>query len=352
MNAMKRMRFLGVCGCLLLLALVLLASCGQSSGGNDAYGGAQNHLHDLLALRGVPHAVLLATHIGLYRSHDGGRTWTEIAGGGGQAMDGLMLFRLAQSPVNPQRVYVLAIPRNDRPQDARATPGIYTSADAGRTWHMAAPLTAFPTGFAYTIGAGSASATQLFAIVPSLAAHGLFVSDDAGAHWRATAPLPTTAITGVAGDPNDPHRIWVWSVADGLFESADGGQTWAQVPSIVGGIYSISFAGSMIYAAGDSGLYLSQDGTPRFALADKNDTFSAVVACASSPTHAYALTGSAIYTSDDAGHTWHETAATSKDNGSLTVDPANAQVAYVGVSFPLKVEMTTNGGAQWRRTLP
>src|SRR5260221_3705776 len=128
-------------------------------------------------------------------------------------MDGLMLFKLAQSTVGPQRVYVLAIKRTDNPAAARATTGIYTSADAGQNWQLATSLVAFPTQTVFTIATGTASAGQVFAIVPSLGDHGLYASDDAGGHWRALAPAATATLTGRAGEPRQSAPLLVLSVA-------------------------------------------------------------------------------------------------------------------------------------------
>jgi photosystem II stability/assembly factor-like uncharacterized protein len=337
---------------LAVLALaLLLAGCGESTA-SAAYGGPQNHLHDVLALRGVPHTVLLATHIGLYRSADGGGSWHEVAGGAGQAMDGLMLFKLAQSAVDSQRVYVLAIKRTDNPAAARATTGIYTSGDAGQTWQLATSLAAFPTQTVFTIATGTASAGQVFAIVPGLGDHGLYASDDAGGHWRALAQTPTTTLTGIAGDPSNPRHLLLWSVASGLFTSGDAGASWAPAGNMSGGIYSVSMAAKTVYASGDAGLYISQDGGGHFALAHPEDTFSQVVVCAVDATHAYALTGTAVFATTDSGQTWRQTAPTSRHPGLLTVDPAAASGVYVGLSYPLGVEATTTGGTLWRTVLP
>src|SRR5258708_22010743 len=125
-------------------------------------------------------------------------------------MDGLMLFKLAQSTVDPQRVYVLAIKRTDNSAAARATTGIYTSADAGQSWQLATSLVAFPTQTVFTIATGTASAGQVFAIVPSLGDHGLYASDDAGGHWRAPAPAPATTLTAVAGGPSHTRHLPLW----------------------------------------------------------------------------------------------------------------------------------------------
>ncbi len=309
-------------------------------------------MHDLLALRDVPRTVLLATHIGLYRSSDAGGSWAEVAGGSGQPMDGLMLYKLAQSPVDPQRVYVLSEPRPDNPKAARSTPGVYTSADAGKTWTLAAPLASFPTHAIYTIGAGSAAPGQVFTLVPSLGNHSLYESDDAGVHWHPLAPLPTTSPTGIAGDVHQPGKLWLWSSADGLFTSSDSGVTWGRVPGVQGGIFSASFAGDAVYANGDQGVFVSAaPGTP-FVLVDGQDTFSSIVACESAPEHAYAMTGTGVYRTSDGGHTWTPTATLAQHPGGIAVAASGMETVYVGSSYPLGVTRTTDGGAHWQGSLP
>lgn len=334
---------------LVALLLTMLSACGQSSAATDPYGGAQNHLHDILALSGVPHTILVASHYGLYRSSDDGHHWTTVAGTPGQQADGLMLYKLAQSPLHPQRVYMLATKRQVTQQ---GTPGLYTSADAGRTWQLAAPLTAFSTQSVYSIGPGSASPDQIYAILPGLAELGLSISNDAGHTWQALPAMPTAAPTGVLGDPMHAGRLFLWSKANGFFSSADNGQHWSAASGIQGGIFSVSVGGATIYASGDSGLFVSQDGGVRFTLANNENTYSTVVACQSDPSHAYALVGTSVYATTDTGHTWHAVAATTQHPGNLTVDPASASHAYVGFSYPVGVAATSDGGTSWKTLLP
>ena len=341
-------------GVLAMVVAALLAGCGQSST-TEPYGGQLNHIHDMLALRDAPHTVLLATHIGLYRTTNGGQTWSQVAGGSGQAMDGLMLFKLAQSPVDLKRVYVLAIPRTGPGSTggpARATPGLYTSADAGVTWHFASPETALPKGSMFTVGAGSASAEQVYTLDPSLAQQGLYTSDDAGAHWKALPPMPDTHPTGVMGDPNRLGRILMWSASTGLYTSDNAGQTWTQAVGTQGGIFAVSVAGTTLYASGDAGTFVSTDDGGHFSLVNAQFTFSSVLGCPTATTRVYALAGTAVYASSDGGHTWTTTAPTSSHPGIITVDPANPQTVYVGFSYPVGVQATTDGGAHWTKVLP
>lgn len=338
-----------------VLALVLLlGACGQANQQGDAYGGPQNHIHDLLALRDAPHTVLLATHIGLYRTSDGGGSWTEVAGGDGQPMDGLMIFKLAQSTVDAQTVYVLAIPRTGVGANttAKGTPGLYVSQNAGQTWRLATPASALPTHTMFSIGAGSASAGQVYTLIPSLGAQGLYASDDGGAHWRAMPPLPDARPTGVMGDPNRPGRVLLWSASTGLYTSDNGGVTWQPARGVRGGVFSVAVAGATIYASGDAGMYVSTDDGASFTLANTDYTFSAVVACPSAPAHAYALAGTAVYATRDGGHTWTATATTSSHPGNVSVDPSDPNTVYVGFSYPVGVEITADGGAHWRPILP
>ncbi|HLY32535.1 MAG TPA: hypothetical protein VKQ36_16035 [Ktedonobacterales bacterium] len=336
-----------------LVAGLALASCAPGDGtssASDAYGGALNHTHDLLALRGVAHTVLLATHIGLYRTTNSGQTWLEVAGGAGQPIDGLMLYKLAQSPVDAQRVYVLAIPRTAAP--APAKPGLYTSNDAGIHWRLATPLTIFPNSAVFTVSAGASAPGEVFAIDSTQGIHGLYVSQDSGAHWQVAPPLPTSDPSGLLDDPTHPGRLLLWSRSTGLYESQNNGQSWAPAPGVQGAVYAVSRAGAIIYAPGDQGLFVSMDDGASFHLVDQLDTFTAVLASDQAPQDAYALGGTTIYTTTDAGHTWRPTSATSQHPGALTVDPANAAVAYVGFSYPLGVARTTNAGKQWRDVLP
>src|SRR5215475_4557745 len=72
------LRFPAMLLALIAAMLIVLSACGSTT--TDPYGGPQNHLHDILALSGVPHTILVASHYGLYRSSDDGQHWTTVAG--------------------------------------------------------------------------------------------------------------------------------------------------------------------------------------------------------------------------------------------------------------------------------
>jgi len=344
-----RLRRLMLAPLALVALLLILAGCGSSS---DSYGGDKNHIHDLLALGGAPKTLLVASHIGLYRTADGGKTWSEVAGGSGQLMDGLMIYKLAQSPVEQKRVYALAGYRPEDKAAAKGELGIYLSDDVGKTWKLVTPLSAFPNSAVFTIAAGAGSAGQLFAVVPNLGAKGLYMSDDAGAHWSQRPDLPADSINGLVADPGKAGRLWTYSVSSGLYSTDDDGAHWKAAQGVRGGVFSVAVADQTVYAVGDSGLYVSKDGGASFAPASGDVAFTAVAAGAVNSATAYALTGSAVYVSGDRGVSWKQTGPISRKPSSLTVDPASATTAYAGASYPIAVAATTDGGARWSAIMP
>jgi hypothetical protein len=224
---------------LLLLVALLCIGCGTdaSHSTHSTSGPLPNHIHDLLALRGFPHTALVATHAGLFRTADGGRTWSEVAGGRGEVMDGLMTYQLTQSPVDPSRLYVLGVPGTPA-QTPATTAGVYTSADAGKTWQLATSFAIFGSAAVYSLGAGPSAAGQVYAVLRTATQGSLVTSDDFGRHWRSMSTLPTAepaAVMPVTSTAH-AHRLVLWSALDGIFFTDDDAQSWQRSVAIVQGI--------------------------------------------------------------------------------------------------------------------
>jgi photosystem II stability/assembly factor-like uncharacterized protein len=346
--------------------IILLAGCG-SIDPTARYGGTQNAVHDMLGLLNVSHTLLVATHIGLYRSADLGQTFTEVAGGPGQPMDGLSIFKLAQSPIDSQRIYALAVVRSDDPEAAKAQPGIYTSDDAGQTWSLASPLSVLPGQPIFTIGTGSTSAGQVFTFVPSQGTTVLYESDDFGKQWKQLPPLPDSSPQGITGIPGNPHGLYLWSATGGFYSSTDDGQIWTPAAGIQAGIFFATVLGDWIYACSPSGLYVSHDGGAHFSLVYTKTIFTSVVASPDYPQHAYGLANPHVALTDDGGKTWQNTttvgihlpsnsfvprAPTTDYPGNIAIDPGEPNVVYTSFSHPVGVDISLNNGKKWQLVMP
>lgn len=148
-----------------------------------------------------PHAV---------RSADGGATWTAPAGLPGDVAQ--VIF----DPSAPGNVYALA----------SASPNVWKSVDRGLTWSVAGAA----IGDLTSLCVDPASSSILYA------AAGGYVekSVDGGAIWqivyRPADPVHHGAVA-VAAAPTAPTSVYGVVAGVGVGRSTDGGQTWAAVPT-------------------------------------------------------------------------------------------------------------------------
>src|SRR5436305_141626 len=322
----------------------------------NGFGSTANHDHSLLVF---PNNVLvLATHFGLFRSTDAGRSWSTVAAGPNQPMDGLMTASLTVSSLNPQRLYVLTQPALT---DHKGVLGIYTSADQGRTWQLGASSDQL-RGLAYTVQAGNTSADEVYTYIPTRAAQGLMVSEDDGKHFTSTGTLPFGSIRGMLVVPSAPGHLLVFS-NDGVARSEDRGAHWQIIP-IPGNSKSIHYMVTggpemPIYASGDGGVYASMDEGKTFTLVSPDATYSYIEASPVEPQTIYGHTGISVYRSGDGGKTWTVLPklpeAQSATNGRLEYfipDPTHASVLYLLLSYPSGIWRYDESNGQWTSLTP
>ncbi len=174
---------------------------------------------------------------GVYKTTDGGKTWTKTL----YKDDMAGISDMVADPSNPRVLYAGMW----RPRDFRAPPEpgkekeqtawIYKTTDEGSKWKQL-PGTGFPADPLERVGLSVAPGDRgrrIFAI----AAPGLFRSDDAGETWRKITPDPR--ITGnqyichVYVDPRNPDVVYVMQTT--TYRSTDGGQTFVAYKGAPGG---------------------------------------------------------------------------------------------------------------------
>lgn len=178
---------------------------------------------------------------GVYKSTDGGKTWTSLG-----LADTRYIGRIWVSPTDPNVLVVAAVGHFFGPSDAR---GIYRSTDGGRTWtHPVAPggftgandIAADPqnprTLFASTWEARQYPWQSYFTEI-SGPGSGVWRSDDGGAHWRRLSGggWPSGALGRISlAASRKGGKLRVYAVIDsktngGLWRSDDGGAHWRRV---------------------------------------------------------------------------------------------------------------------------
>ena len=156
---------------------------------------------------------------GLYRSTDGGDTWTKLTGNG--LPDDIMQVNLTISPSDPRRIYSAIAP-------VHGTVGLYRSDDGGDHW-VHAPVD--DTRPEERIGGGDVPVPLVDPKDPDtiyIASIVTWKSTDAGKTWTAFRGSPGgDDYQNVFVNPNNTKVIALAS-DQGVIISENGGETWTQ----------------------------------------------------------------------------------------------------------------------------
>lgn len=334
----------------------LLAACGSGSGNTptatptpakvNVFGTAANHTHSLLAL---PNGVLLlATHYGLFRSADAGKSWQTVAAGPHQLMEGLMTFEMSNSALNSQRVYVLT---QKVFNVQKSTLGLYSSVDQGRTWKLA--MATAKLGDMKFAVPGNDTPDEVFVYLDQLGTTGLKVSQDGGEHFSATGTLPFGGLSGMLAVPGAPGQLLAYG-ANGIARSSDSGMHWQVVSGINGAVFDIAAAGpgKAIYVSGDAGIYASQDGGKTFSLLYSQASYNSLAVSPAQPQELYGKLGTGVYRSTDGGHSWSALPALNESMQVLAVNPSDASQLYLATNYPTEVYLYNQSSAKWVSLTP
>jgi photosystem II stability/assembly factor-like uncharacterized protein len=158
---------------------------------------------------------------GLWKSTDGGDTWTDISANPGLPNSALGRIGVAVSPVNPRRVYATV-----EAPDSAGIPrgGIFRSDDAGATWTRTSDDQRWQVRAWYysTVTADPQNENTLY--VNNL---GTWRSVDAGRTWtRIAVPHGDTHLLWI--DPKDSKRM-IHANDGGATVSYDAGATWSSI---------------------------------------------------------------------------------------------------------------------------
>ena len=173
---------------------------------------------------------------GVYRSTDGGATWTHLGLNDTQQIGDLVI-----DPRDPDRAYVAAIGHAFGPNAER---GVFRTTDGGRTWKKvlflndstgAMDLTIDPTNPRILFASMWKFQRTPWGMNSGGGRSGLWKTTDGGDSWKEITfnpgvPKKPLGKIGVAISPANPRRVYASIEAPdssgGIFRSDDGGDTW------------------------------------------------------------------------------------------------------------------------------
>lgn len=325
--------------------------------------------------------VLAATGYGIFISRDAGAIWQPIGTGlpFNSKIGGLLTH-----PARPDQVFAISDTRT--PYGATTPPAVLRSLDGGKRWAPAAqnlpnvPITAWAiapndpdtlllaswehvflssdAGVSWRVTRLALSQRTAAIFAPSdpdiiyLAGRPASRSSDRGATWQEMPIFTTEAtsqtedVNALAVDPDDAQHLWA-GLANGVYESRDGGRSWhAQglIEKSIGWLAVMSNSSpavTTLYAGvAEEGIY-RWDGTTWTISASGIPAQSTLIAFAVDAKNNVLWTardGGGIYRSTDAGDTWTNAAVGVGDNlaqalaisydelGAVFIGTANAGV--------------------------
>jgi photosystem II stability/assembly factor-like uncharacterized protein len=188
---------------------------------------------DVVYASSLGHVFVPGPHRGVFKTTDGGRTWTRIL----YVNDSTGAVNLVMDPRHANVLYVATWQAYRTPwslSSGGAGSGIYKTTDGGAHWTNLSRNPGLPTGVMGKIGLAVAASNPnvLYATIQARGG-GVFRSDDSGATWvrvNADWKLRQRAFyyEAIFADPTDPNTVYMPEV-DGLFVSHDGAKSFTRL---------------------------------------------------------------------------------------------------------------------------
>ncbi len=194
---------------------------------------------------------------GVFRTIDGGSTWQQVLA----LDDSTGVVSLALNPANSRELYAGAWRGERKPWtmiSGGPAGGVYKSTDGGDSWSKLGG--GLPTGIVGKVGLATSAANpeRVFALVEHATQGGLYRSDDRGGTWTRVSDDARVRSRPfyyghVVADPRNADNVWVLNTP--LLRSTDGGRTFAQLPVPHGDTHDlwINPVNPKIFALSDDG---------------------------------------------------------------------------------------------------
>ncbi|MBI4863001.1 MAG: IPT/TIG domain-containing protein [Candidatus Riflebacteria bacterium] len=278
---------------------------------------------------------------GVYKTLNSGATWTPVSNGLVTNWRRPILIH----PTDPNTLYV-----------GTAGRGVFKTTTAGVSW------------FEVNTGLGNVDVWALCIdpndpqiVYAGTFGSGVYKTTDGGSNWGGVnSGLEYSEVRSLAIDPATPTTLYAGTAGGGVFKTTDGGGLWTAVntyltsqdvwalvidPSTPARVYAGTFGGG-VFRSNDGG---ASWGAVPFAIPiPEGDVLSLTIGAPPNEQTLYAGTsGGGVFRTTDRGDNWSQvnTGLGNLNVQTIKVDPTDANTVYVGTTSGLY--KTTDGGTSW-----
>ncbi|MDE2110363.1 MAG: glycosyl hydrolase [Alphaproteobacteria bacterium] len=296
---------------------------------------------DIVLVAALGHAFGPNTERGVFRTADGGKTWAKVL----YKDDKTGAVDVTFDPHDSKIVYASLWQMRRQPWNFSSGgpgSGLYRSTDGGLTWTQLAG-NGLPSGILgkIEVSVSGADSKRVYAMIEAKDG-GLFRSDDAGGHWRRVnddGRLRQRAwyFSTIYADPKNVDTVYAENT--GLFRSTDGGKTFKLLPARHGdhhGLWIDPTDPDRMIDGSDGGASISFDGGKTWTTQDNQPTaqFYHVAVDNRFPYYVYGAqqdnTSIAIASRDDEGaigpRDWYDVGG--GECGFVIPDPRDPDIVY------------------------
>jgi uncharacterized repeat protein (TIGR01451 family) len=280
--------------------------------------------------------IYAATETGVYKTLDGGVSWTALSG-----QTALPVNRVALDPTDANVIY------------AATNGGVYKSTDGGN--NFSAMNNGLGAISVRTIIVDPVTPTTLY-VTTGFSSY--FRSIDGGTNWTQRFMSGAGVINSLTIDPNTPTTLYA-ATTIGVFKSTDSGTNWTAsntgfpFPINISSV-SIDKTNNFLYVPTIFGIFKSADGANTWTNITDFSAFTTVSRIAIDPANSsiiYIATPLGLFKTVDGGATWNASGNGFPNSNvlSLVVDPGQASTLYIGTSSgsdAFVTKLSAGGAAQ------
>ncbi len=273
---------------------------------------------------------------GVYRTKDGGDTWTQLPG-----LQGKAVWSLAIWPGGPDIVA------------AGTSEGIFLSRDAGESWAAISSASDRELRPVVSLAFDPTNSGIIYAGTTHLP----WRTRDGGTHWESvhSGMIDDSDVFSIAVDARSPAQVYA-SACSGAYRSGDGGGSWRRLPTPHGAfrIYLVTLdprRAGVVFAATSAGLLRSTNGGEEWNRVSQHVVKSIAFDPVNPDKIYFASATVGLLVSHDGGTTFLES-NTGFSNRNFSAVSGSGDVLYTSTVYEPGsggIFRTSDRGLTWRR---